>query len=170
MSPQISDELRTRVAQIRLLALDSDGVLTDGGVYMLEDGREFRRFDIKDGLGLKRVMEAGIAVAIISGADALTVVQRAQKLGIAEAHIGVKDKLARLLEICQRMSLTLDQVAYMGDDLPDLPVLERVGLPCTPADAVASVKDRALWIASKPGGFGAVRELCDLLLETRGKS
>jgi 3-deoxy-D-manno-octulosonate 8-phosphate phosphatase (KDO 8-P phosphatase) len=163
--PQISAQLRTRAAKIRLLALDSDGVLTDGGVYMSDDGHEFRRFDIKDGLGLKRVMEAGIAVAIISGADSNQVLRRAQKLGIAEAYVGVKDKLARLLEICQRMNLALDQVAYMGDDLPDLLVLDQVGLPCAPVDAVEAVKSRALWVASKPGGFGAVRELCDLLVE-----
>jgi len=163
----ISPDLRTRLAQIRLLALDSDGVLTDGGVYMSDDGHEFRRFDIKDGLGLKRVMQADIHVAIISGADSNQVIQRARKLGITEAYVGVQDKLARLLDICQRLNLTLDQAAYIGDDLPDLPVMDRVALPCAPADAVAAVKDRAFWIASKPGGFGAVRELCDLLIDSR---
>ena len=154
-----------RAKKVKLLALDADGVLTDGGVYVLDDGREFRRFDIKDGLGIKRAMAAGIQVAIISSSACEAVQHRAATLGIDEVHIGVADKLAVLLDICQRLQLTLDQVAYMGDDLVDLPILERVGLPCAPADAAQVVKDAAYYIASSGGGKGAVREIADALFQ-----
>lgn len=159
----MADVLHERAGKVRLLALDSDGVLTDGGVYLFEDGREFRRFDIKDGLGLKRVMALGVEVAIISGSASAPVRQRAQNLGIAEIHLGIDDKLAVLRTLCSERGLKLDQVAYMGDDLPDLPVLEQVGLPCAPADAIDEVISRALFVSQNPGGYGAVRDVCDLL-------
>jgi 3-deoxy-D-manno-octulosonate 8-phosphate phosphatase (KDO 8-P phosphatase) len=157
-------DLQERIAKIRLLVMDSDGVLTDGGVYMDEEGREFRRFDIKDGLGLKRVMEAGIAVAIISASSIESVRHRAEKLGISEVHIGIQDKLFVLQEICQRLGITLDQVAYIGDDLADLAILREVSLACAPADAVEEVKAVAKLVTSRPGGHGAVREVCDVIV------
>lgn len=160
------DDLHKRASQIRLLALDSDGVLTDGGVYIDDEGREFRRFDIKDGLGLKRVMQAGIHVALISGSDAEPVLHRARKLGITEVHIGVSDKLACLEEICVRLGIQLHEVAYMGDDLPDLPVLRAVRLPCVPADAVVEMNEVAIIVTEKAGGVGAVREICELLISS----
>ena len=165
----MSDDIHKRASQIRLLALDSDGVLTDGGVYIDDEGREFRRFDIKDGLGLKRVMQAGIHIAIISGSDAKPVVHRARNLGIIEVHIGVSDKLACLEEICARLGIQLHEVAYMGDDLPDLPVLHAVGLPCAPADAVDAVVNEVSLLCAAGGGKSAVREVCNLLLAQIGE-
>lgn len=161
----MNEVLKSLIAKIRLLAMDSDGVLTDGGVYVMEDGTEFRRFNIKDGLGLKRVMEAGIHVAIISGASNTSVVHRAHKLGIKDVYVGVEDKLELLMEICQRLGISLEEVAYIGDDLPDLPVLQRVGLPCAPADAVSQISKLADYITEPTGGFGAVREICELLVK-----
>lgn len=155
------------LAGIRLFALDADGVLTDGGVYVFEDGREFRRFDIKDGLGLKRAMTAGIAVAIISAGGSEAVRQRARTLGNIEVHLTSEDKLATLDSVCGRMGITRDQAAYMGDDLTDLPVLEAVGLPCAPANAAPAVKVVARLITTAGGGYGAVREVCDLLVAAR---
>lgn len=156
-------DLHARLSQVRLLALDSDGVLTDGGVYVMDDGREFRRFDIKDGLGLKRVMEAGIHVAILSGSRCTSIVHRAQTLGISQVYVGVENKLSLLSQICEQLQITLQQVAYIGDDLPDLPVLECVGLPCAPSDADSAVLASAVIVTSRPAGYGAVREVCDYL-------
>lgn len=158
-------EIQRCLERIRLLALDVDGVLTDGGVYVLEDGTEFRRFDIKDGLGLKRVMEAGIEVAIISASNARPVLHRAERLGIRHVYLGVQDKLRTLERLCQDLGIKLEQVAYMGDDLPDLPVLRAVGLPCAPANAVAEIRELPLLLTSSGGGDGAVREICEILLQ-----
>lgn len=152
---------------IKLLALDADGVLTDGGVYVFEDGRQFRRFDIKDGLGLKRVMEAGIHVAIISGSAVQAVAQRAQQLGIKEIHLGVEDKLAKLQTICHRYDVCMTEVAYMGDDLTDIEVLNAVGFSCAPADAARQVQQVSKYVTNAKGGHSAVRELCDKLLFVR---
>ncbi|MCA9885955.1 MAG: HAD-IIIA family hydrolase, partial [Anaerolineae bacterium] len=139
----MDSDLIRRIENIRLLALDVDGVLTDGGVYVFEDGTEFRRFNIKDGHGLKRLIEAGIKVAIISSASTKSVVHRAKKLGIEEVHLGVKDKLEILTDLCTRFKIKFDQVAYMGDDLLDLPVMKKVGLPCAPSDACDEILEQA---------------------------
>ncbi|HNB53679.1 MAG TPA: HAD hydrolase family protein [Anaerolineales bacterium] len=161
--PEISPEVWTRIKQIRLLALDSDGVLTDGGVYMTPEGQEFRRFDIKDGAGLKAVLAAGIPVAIISSAKNQTVLYRGQQLGISEVHVGVEEKLGCLQKVCARYNVPLSAVCYVGDDDVDLPVFEAVGFSCAPSDAVGKVLARADFVLSRPGGHGAVREICDLI-------
>jgi 3-deoxy-D-manno-octulosonate 8-phosphate phosphatase (KDO 8-P phosphatase) len=161
----IDGEIERRLRQVRMLALDVDGVLTDGGIYIFEDGTEFRRFEIKDGLGLMRLRRAGIQVAIISTSAVRSILHRARQLGISEVHLEAWEKLPVLLEICNRLGISLEQVAYIGDDLMDLPLLERVGLPCAPADAMDSVKAKAKLVTKHAGGHGAVRELCELLLE-----
>jgi len=166
----MNPEIQRRAQRIRLLALDVDGVLTDGGVYVLEDGTEFRRFDIKDGLGLKRVMEAGIEVAIISVSDSQAVVHRAKRLGIVHVYTGCYDKLEQLMRLCQTLGISLSEVAYMGDDLTDLPVLERVGLALAPADAVREVRQVAHIITTSRGGYGAVREVCEMVVLSRLES
>ena len=159
---------KKKLAEIKLLALDADGVLTDGGVYIFEDGRQFRRFDIKDGLGLKRVMKAGIHVAIISGSAVKAVAHRAQQLGIKEVHLGIQDKRKKLREICRRLDISITDAAYIGDDLTDLPVLRSVGMPCAPADAVQAVREQAVLVTESSGGHGAVREICEKLLQIEG--
>lgn len=166
----IPESVRAKAATIRLLALDCDGVLTDGGVYVFDDGAEFRRFNIKDGLGLQRVMAAGIGVAIISSSVSTAVLHRAARLGIGEVHVGVKDKLALLDSLCQRLIIDPAQVAYIGDDLPDLAPMRRVGLPCAPADAVEAVRTAALFVTPSAGGHGAVRDVCDLLAPVSNQS
>jgi 3-deoxy-D-manno-octulosonate 8-phosphate phosphatase (KDO 8-P phosphatase) len=149
---------------IRLLALDSDGVLTDGGVYIFEDGHEFRRFDIKDGLGLKRIMRVGLEVAIISSGSYMAVRVRAIELGIKHVLLGQPDKLECLKVLCRTLDIRLDQVAYIGDDLPDLPVLQSVGLPIGTVDAVSEIRQAVVYLTSARGGHGAVREVCELFL------
>jgi len=161
----MSNDVKQLIQNIRLLALDSDGVLTDGGVYVLEDGTEFRRFDIKDGLALKRLLACGIQVAIISTSIATPVAHRAASLGITHVYLGVENKLETVQNLCVESGLSLDQVAYVGDDLTDLPVLSAVGFPCAPADAVEEVRFSALYVTSQLGGHGAVREVCDLLIQ-----
>jgi 3-deoxy-D-manno-octulosonate 8-phosphate phosphatase (KDO 8-P phosphatase) len=159
--------------RIRLLVLDVDGVLTDAGVYLGADadGRplELKRFDIQDGLGVVLAREAGIRVAIVSGRVSSATDVRARELQIDECH---QDPGARKLPvvagILERMGLGWDEVAMIGDDLPDLPVLERVGLPVAVANAVDEVRAVAAWTTRREGGRGAVRELCDALLEARG--
>lgn len=159
--------MTVNVNNIRLLALDVDGVLTDGGVYISDDGREFRRYNIKDGLGLKQVQAAGIRVVIISSSECKTIVYRMRALGIADVHIGVANKLDMLQGICSASGIALENVCYIGDDLPDLPIMEMVGLPCAPLDAVEAVKNCAVFIAKQPGGYGVVREVCDWILKER---
>ncbi len=162
--PEPSPEVREKFKRVRLLALDSDGVLTDGGVYITDDGREFRRFDIKDGLGLKRVMRAGLDVAIISSASCEAVRVRAARLGIENVFLGVEDKLICLQQLCVRLDLTLEQVAYMGDDLPDLMVSQAVGLFIAPANAITENCMAAGYTTRAIGGYGAVREVCERIL------
>ena len=153
--------------KIRLLAMDIDGVLTDGGVYMFEDGTEFRRFNIKDGLGLKRVMKAGIQVLWLSAGECEAARHRGKNLGITEIYLGVADKAKLLVQRCQALGIKPNQVAYIGDDLTDLAVMGLVGAACAPADAAPEVRGAAMIVTEAPGGGGAVREICDRLLAVR---
>lgn len=162
--PSVSADLRTQLSRVRLLAMDVDGVLTDGGVYVLDDGKELRRFNIKDGLGLKQVMAQGIVVAWISSGTSEAVKHRAGRLGISEAHIGVEDKIALLRQLCLVRGIPLQQVAYIGDDLADAEPMRAVGLALAPADATDEIRRLAGYVTLADGGQGAVREICDLLL------
>lgn len=151
-------------SRVKLLALDVDGVLTDGGLYYTESGEEIKKFNVKDGLGLKQLMASGIEVALISASSSQATLHRAKKLGITHVFTGVDDKLATLETLCQMLKLDLRDVAYMGDDRVDMAVLGAVGLPITVADATAEAKACAIYITEKGGGQGAVREVCDLIL------
>lgn len=153
-----------KFAQVKLLALDVDGVLTDGGLYYTDSGEELKKFNVKDGLGLKRVMQQGIAVAILSSSAAQSTLHRAQRLGIAHVFIGVEDKLAQLRVLCDKLGIDLAQVAYVGDDLVDLAAMQAVGCPIAVADAMGENQAIATYITQRRGGEGAVREVCDLLI------
>lgn len=150
--------------QIKLLALDVDGVLTDGGLYYTEDGQELKKFNVKDGLGIQRLLDRGIEVAIISSNNSQATLHRAQKLGISNVFIGCDNKLPVLEMLCTRLQIVLSEVAYIGDDLTDMPILEAVGFPLTVADAIARNKAHAVYVTEKGGGQGAVREVCDLIM------
>jgi len=150
---------------IKLLVLDVDGVMSDGKVTYTSDGTELKSFNIKDGLGIKRVQRAGIQTAIITGRVSPMVERRASELGIHHLIQGREDKLAALEELIRSLEIDLQSVAYMGDDLPDLDVIVGVGLGSCPADAAPAVRAKADWIASLNGGEGCVRELCDYLLD-----
>lgn len=157
-------ELRFRLAKVKLLALDVDGVLTDGGLYYTDSGEELKKFNVKDGLGLKLIIQAGIAVAIITASTANATRHRAKKLGIPHVFIGVEDKLSVLQQLCDDLGFDLSQVAYVGDDINDLPIMERIGCPMTVADAIPANQEKAIYVTQLAGGRGAVREICQLLL------
>lgn len=158
-----------RAAVIRLLALDVDGVLTDGLIYYGNSGEELKTFNIKDGLGIKLLQIAGVRVAIITGRQSQIVVRRAQELGIEDVVQGREDKREALLELCQRRGINMEECAYMGDDLPDLGAINAAGLGMTVADADPAVRAAAQWRSQFNGGCGAVREACEFILSAKGK-
>lgn len=149
--------------KVRIVLFDSDGVLTDGGVYMDQAGGQIRRFDIKDGAGIAGLSAGDWIVGVISASPVDIVEKRMAALGARELHVGVADKVATVKGILQRHRLTWEQLAYMGDDRADLGVLKRAGLAAAPADAIPEVLAMVGWTSQQPGGRGAVRELCDLL-------
>lgn len=162
-------QLSSSLSEVKLLALDVDGVLTDGGLYYTDSGEELKKFNVKDGLGLKLVMQAGIEVAIISASNSAATLHRANKLGIRYVFIGVEDKLAILKQLCEDLSLSLAQVAYVGDDANDLQILKSVGCPLTVADAMLENQTCAIYVTKLAGGQGCVREICNLLLPPQVK-
>jgi 3-deoxy-D-manno-octulosonate 8-phosphate phosphatase (KDO 8-P phosphatase) len=164
---KITAELWRRLAAIRLLSLDLDGVMTDGGLYYADDGSELRKFDVRDGMGIKLVQKAGFEVSLITMSTAPAIAHRCRRLGIAHAHLGIEPKLPLLQKICDGMGIGLDKVLHLADDVNDLPVLRAVGLPVAPADAMPQVVAVARYVTQKPGGRGAIREICDLLLQAR---
>ena len=154
----------TNYADIRLLVMDVDGVMTDGKVTYTSDGQELKSFNIKDGVGIKRVQALGIETAIITGRTSPMVERRALELGITHLIQGRADKLTALSVLLSEANLGPNQVAYIGDDLPDLTAIEAVKLGACPADAANEVQSKANWVSTRAGGDGCVRELCDLLV------
>ncbi|MBL3593279.1 MAG: HAD-IIIA family hydrolase [Synergistaceae bacterium] len=155
---------------IRLLALDVDGTLTDGGVYLDGGGNEFKRFDIRDGMGLVRLRKAGVTLALISGRASRATERRARDLGIDRVHNGVGDKLPFLQKLAEELDLDAADVAYMGDDVNDLDCLRWSGLSLAPADARPEVLAVVDWVAPLGGGHGAVREAAELILRVNGET
>lgn len=153
---------------IRLLLLDVDGVMTDGRIIYDNTGNEIKAFDVKDGHGLKLVQRAGIKTGIITGRESALVAHRAQELGFDYLYQGAKDKLVPFREILEISGLREDEIAYVGDDVVDLPILLRVGFSAVPADAVDEIKPLVHYVTRRNGGRGAVREVCDLLLKEGG--
>jgi 3-deoxy-D-manno-octulosonate 8-phosphate phosphatase (KDO 8-P phosphatase) len=160
--------LRERAAKIRLLALDVDGVLTDGKIYFDTAGNELKAFYTPDGLGLKALQRAGIELAVITGRSSPMVSQRAGQLQIEHVYQGQDDKLAAYMDLLAKTGVEEDEVCYAGDDWIDLPVLLRVGLAVAVPDADREVRNRVHWVTSRAGGAGAVREICDLILDAQG--
>jgi len=165
----MQSELAERAARIRLLALDVDGVLTDGRIHYTDSGEEMKSFSILDGLGIKLLRRSGIIVAIITARRSTTVERRARELGIDHCLQGREDKLEALKELLAETGIALEETAYMGDDLPDLRAILAVGMGLTVANASREVARRALWQSQARGGNGAVREACEMLLGARGQ-
>lgn len=160
--------LQGRAKRIRLLLLDVDGVLTDGRITYGSAGLEILSFHVRDGLALKVAQKAGITVGLVSGRKSEAFLRRAEELHLLEVHAGVEDKMHVYRQLLTRYHLEDADVAYMGDDLPDLPVLQRAGLAIAVADAPAEVRSIAHLVTSLPGGRGAVREAVEWLLKSQG--
>lgn len=161
--------LAEQAGRVRWLVLDVDGVLTDGRLWYGNAGEELKAFDIQDGLGLKLLQRAGVAVAVITGRSSALVERRATELGIQQITQGREDKLIALRELCERVGADLADVAYMGDDLPDLAAMCAAGLAITPANGHAELVSVAHLQTEREGGRGAVREACEWLLRSRGQ-
>ncbi len=155
------------LAGIELLSLDTDGVLTDGGIYFNDAGEEIRKFNVKDGMGIKLAQAKGVEVVIITSSSTPSIRHRAAALGVDHVYLGVSDKREKLTELCADLGLSFDQVVHMGDDLNDIPVMEMVGCPISVADAVQDAIATALFVTEKKGGDGAVREVCDLIVSAK---
>lgn len=165
---ELTKNAKEAAKKIKLLAFDVDGVMTDGSVTYDENGVEYKTFNVKDGHGLIRVQKSGFITSVITARNNGTVEHRAKNLNITEIYQGQKYKLPALEEIMKKYNLSFENVSYMGDDLPDLCILEKVGLACCPNDAVKEVKDVCNFKSSFDGGRGAVRELCDFILDAQG--
>lgn len=165
----MDERLKEKLKKIRLVIFDCDGVLTDGRIIYNDEGQETKVFDVRDGHGIKLMARAGIESAILTARESKTVEHRAANLGIELVFQSMKDKLSGLEEILKVRPFKLEEIAYMGDDIIDLPVLKRVGLAVTVADGVDEVKEMADYITSRPGGMGAVRELAELILKSQSK-
>ncbi len=160
--------IKERIAPVKLLLLDVDGVMTDGRIVFDANGIESKFFNVKDGQGIKMVQRAGISVGIISGRESRVVANRAAELGITHLYQKALDKLVPYRDLLQKTGLSDRQVAYIGDDIIDLPLLRRVGFAAAPADAAPELLPYVHFVTRNRGGWGAVREVCDLLLREQG--
>ncbi len=164
----IPEHVRERAGKIRLAAFDVDGTLTDGRLWFDHAGNEMKAYHVQDGLGLRLLADSGIAVALITARESASVRSRARDLRLEHVFTGVRDKLACLNALCAQLGIALSEVAYMGDDLADLPVFPHVGLAVAPANVHDWVVGEVHWVTGPHGGEGAARALCDLILEARG--
>jgi len=153
-----------RLDRIRLIAFDVDGVFTDGRFYLSDEGVESKAFHTQDGYGVRRLLDAGIAVGVISGRSSEAVKNRMAELGVAHVILSCKDKVAAMDELAASLGLPIQECAFVGDDLPDLPLLEHVGFSFAVANAVPALQEYCDYVTKNPGGFGAVREICDLIV------
>lgn len=160
-------DVLARAKKIKLLILDIDGVCTDGKLYFNEQGETLKVFHVHDGLGMKLLQKSGVIIAVISARNSAAVNYRLQSLGITQVYQGQENKLIAFEKILQELQLTEDDVAYLGDDLPDLPIIRRVGLGMCVANANQHVKQHAHHITTQSGGNGAVREVCELIMQAQ---
>ncbi|PWT92463.1 MAG: 3-deoxy-D-manno-octulosonate 8-phosphate phosphatase [Acidobacteria bacterium] len=165
----MTDPILERAKKIRMLLLDVDGVMTNGQVLLMPDGEELKMFSIHDGFGIVCAMKVGIRVGIISGRSSPSLQKRCEELHIQDLYMDRMDKLPVLQEVSDKHQIPFEEIAFIGDDVPDLPVLMRVGLALAPANAHIHVKERVHFVLTNKGGEGAVREAVDLLLRAQGK-
>ncbi|MEQ8459582.1 MAG: HAD-IIIA family hydrolase [Sandaracinaceae bacterium] len=161
--------MRERAARLKLLVLDVDGVLTDGSLVYSAEGEQLKVFHVRDGLGIKLLQQQGIEVAVISGKVGGPLKRRLDDLGVRRAYLGREDKKVAFQDLLEAVGCAEDEVGYVGDDLIDLPVMRRVGLPMSIADGHACAREAAAFVSTLPGGRGAVREIADAILDARGE-
>lgn len=162
-------ELKYKASKIKAAVFDVDGVMTDGSLTFDENGIEYKTFNAKDGQGIVMLNRAGFITAIITARQNGTVKHRFENLGMTKLYEGQKNKMLALEAFMEEFALEPEEIAYMGDDLPDICVLKKIGLSCAPADAIQEVIETAEFISSKNGGRGAIREMCDFILKSTGK-
>jgi YrbI family 3-deoxy-D-manno-octulosonate 8-phosphate phosphatase len=160
-------EMANNLKNIKLVAMDCDGVLTDGGMYYTEDGNEIKKFNTRDGMGIGLLHKQGIKTAIITGEDTKIVMNRAKKLGIDEVILGCKDKLTAMKQLVQKYNLSFNEVSFIGDDINDIELLENVGVSFSVSDAMQIVKSKVDYVTSKKGGQGAVREVAEIIIKSQ---
>ncbi len=165
----MDEEIKNKIKKIRILILDVDGVLTDGRIILNDAGQESKHFDVKDGHGLKMIMRYGIDVILLTGRSSSVVMHRANDLGIREVFQGILNKKEFFQQLISERGLNPEEIAYIGDDFVDVPLLKRSGFSVAVKDAVSEVKQFADFITDNPGGRGAVREVCDLILKVQDK-
>lgn len=161
---RLEPTVRLRLEKLKLMVFDVDGVLTDAGLWYTEQGETLKRFNALDGHGLKMLAVSGIQVALMTGRESPIIARRAAELGLGAVMQNVRDKGAALLELCTRYGVALEQTGFMGDDLIDLPAMQRAGFSASVPDAPIYITQAAHWVAERRGGHGAARECCDLIL------
>ncbi|MFV0543854.1 MAG: 3-deoxy-manno-octulosonate-8-phosphatase KdsC [Marinicella pacifica] len=167
MVNKVLDNVLQKAKNIKLVIFDVDGVLTDGGLYFTDDGREMKKFNVKDGLGISLLIKHGIEVAVITGRNSVIVADRMRSLGVNHVYQGRLNKLETYENLKAALHIGDQQVAFVGDDVIDIPIMDRCGLPVAVADAHESVIEKASWVLSKKGGDGAARQVCDVLLSSQ---
>ena len=158
-----------KIKRVKILILDVDGVLTDGSIIYTDDGRELKRFDVKDGHGIKLLMRSGVGVAMVTARESEAVARRARDLGVEDLFQGQKEKVTAFNEILKKRGISADETAYVGDDLIDLPVLRKAGFSVAVSDAVDEVREGVDYVTRLSGGRGAVREITELIMRVQGK-
>ena len=161
-------DILEKASRIRLVVFDVDGVLTDGSLYIGDDGQEYKAFHSRDGHGIKMLLGQGVEIAVITGRTSRVVEHRMKNLGITQVYQGKLDKLPAFQELLEKLGIAEEQTAYVGDDVVDLPVMRRVGLAIAVQDAHPLVRQHSHWQTPNPGGRGAARDVCELIMEARG--
>ncbi len=159
--------LRDSLARIRLIGFDVDGVFTDGRFYLSDDGVETKAFNTQDGYGVRALLNGGVHVAVVSGRRSGAVEKRMAELGVEHVILGSRNKVGDFAELARRLGVDMQETAFVGDDLPDLALLQAVGVGIAVANGVGAVQEACAYVTAKSGGFGAVREIADLLLGLR---
>ncbi|WNG23242.1 HAD hydrolase family protein [Cystobacter fuscus] len=161
------ESLKARVSQLSVMIFDIDGTLTDGRIFWVPNSGWTQMYSVRDGMGIKRLQEAGMEVAAISGGDSLSAQMRMQSLGIKHVHFGSQDKVAHFETLLELLKVTPERCGYMGDELVDLPLLQAVGFSAAPPEAPDEVRSRVHYVAQRAAGFGAAREVCEFILRHR---
>ncbi len=161
------ESLKTRVSRLSVMIFDIDGTLTDGRIFWVPNSGWTQMYSVRDGMGIKRLQEAGLEVAAISGGDSLSAQMRMQSLGIKHVHFGSQDKVAHFEKLLELLQVTADRCGYMGDELVDLPLLKAVGFSAAPPESPDEVRSQVHYVAQRPAGFGAGREVCEFILRHR---
>lgn len=163
----MNEDLKQRLAALQFIGFDIDGVFTDGTLYFSDDGSESKRFNTQDGFGIRRLLESGVAIAVISGRRSRAVERRVAELGIQHVILGSADKVADFDGLMSTLGLSVEHCAYVGDDVPDLALMQKVGIAIGVANAHPDIRPECDWITSRAGGQGAVREVADAILAAR---